>query len=68
MPAMKPGGFKLKMSYAPMNVGCSLAADDQTSGGSIPVTLTSKPAPGALAFRSLQIGASVQYVVFYKVR
>jgi hypothetical protein len=68
MMPMKPGGFTVKMNYAPKAVGCSLAADDQTSGGSIPVTLTTVPAEGALAFRSLQIGASVQYVVFYKVR
>jgi hypothetical protein len=45
-----------------------IAADDKSATGAAMVLLAAMPAAGALSFRSLHLGATVHYVVFYKRR
>jgi hypothetical protein len=63
-----PVGLKLTMTYKPTDIGCELATDNNSTSGAIPTPLPSVPPAGALAFRSLQVGATVHYVVIYKPR
>lgn len=64
-----PGGYRVTATYDRSGqIQCALASDDMTVGGGTTLTWTSDKAPaaGALGFRSLQVAASVQYVVIYK--
>jgi hypothetical protein len=66
--AITAGGYRLTMSYDRASSQCAIAADDKSTGGATMVDLDTAPAPGELSFRSLRVGASVQYLTFYKPR
>ena len=68
--SITPGGYRVRASYDPNgNVTCKLDADDNTTGGATSLTLdTTKPPPGTIGFRSLQVGVSIDYVAIYKIK
>ncbi|HEX5061886.1 MAG TPA: hypothetical protein VFV99_21105 [Kofleriaceae bacterium] len=61
------GGYHVHVNYDPGGtVSCRLDADDNTIGGATMLQLSSKPPSGTIGFRSLQVGARVDYIAIYK--
>jgi hypothetical protein len=67
--AITPGGYRVTTTYdRAAAVQCAIAADNDSTGGAASATLPAMPAPGGLALRSLRVGVTVSYLVFYKPR
>jgi hypothetical protein len=66
---VSPGGYRVTATYDRGGlIQCALTSDSMQINGGTQLTWTADkvPAAGALGFRSLQVGASVQYVTIYR--
>jgi hypothetical protein len=66
--AIAPGGYRLTWAYDRASSQCAIAADDSSTAGGANATLGSPAPAGAIGLRSMRVGATVHYLVFYKQR